>query len=61
MLAVFIRRGPWGWIQVGRKDPSEADLVLETLADLPEKLEAAALGPPPPIRPRRSPSDRTGS
>ena len=38
MTAVFIRRGPWGWIQAGRADPPEADIVLETLADLPEVL-----------------------
>jgi HAD superfamily hydrolase (TIGR01549 family) len=47
MLAVFIRRGPWGWIQAGRDDPPEADIVLETLADLPEKLRAAGFGPSP--------------
>jgi FMN phosphatase YigB (HAD superfamily) len=45
MLAVFIRRGPWGWIQAGRANPPEAWLVIETLADLPSAL-----------RPGRSPS-----
>jgi FMN phosphatase YigB (HAD superfamily) len=48
MFAVFVRRGPWGWIQAGRADPPEADLVVDGLADLP-------------IRLRRSPFARTGS
>jgi FMN phosphatase YigB (HAD superfamily) len=48
MVAVFVRRGPWGWIQAGRADPPEADLVVEGLAALP-------------IRLRRSPFARTGS
>jgi FMN phosphatase YigB (HAD superfamily) len=48
MVAVFLRRGPWGWIQAGRTDPPEADLVVENLAELPLRL-------------RRSPFARTGS
>jgi FMN phosphatase YigB (HAD superfamily) len=48
MVAVFVRRGPWAWIQAGRADPPEADLVVENLAELP-------------IRLRRSPFARTGS
>jgi HAD superfamily hydrolase (TIGR01549 family) len=38
MTAVFLRRGPWGWIQAGRADPPEADIVVDSLADLPEAL-----------------------
>jgi hypothetical protein len=38
MTAVFLRRGPWGWIQAGRANPPEADIVLESLAELPEAL-----------------------
>jgi HAD superfamily hydrolase (TIGR01549 family) len=38
MTAVFLRRGPWGWIQAGREDPPEADLVVGSLAELPEAL-----------------------
>lgn len=38
MATVFIRRGPWGWIQAGRGRPPEADLVIERLAELPEAL-----------------------
>ena len=48
MVAVFVRRGPWAWIQAGREDPPEADLVVESLAELPLRL-------------RRSPFARTGS
>jgi HAD superfamily hydrolase (TIGR01549 family) len=38
MTAVFLRRGPWGWIQAGRANPPEADIVIESLAELPEAL-----------------------
>jgi FMN phosphatase YigB (HAD superfamily) len=48
MVSVFIRRGPWGWIQAGRTDPPEASLAVETLAELPLRL-------------RRSPFARRGS
>lgn len=40
MTAVFVRRGPWGWIQAGREDPREASIVIERLTDLPEALES---------------------
>ena len=48
MVGVFVRRGPWGWIQAGRADPPSASLVVEDLAELPLRL-------------RRSPFARTGS
>lgn len=48
MVAVFVRRGPWGWIQAPSGDPPGAALVVENLAELP-------------IRLRRSPFARTGS
>jgi FMN phosphatase YigB (HAD superfamily) len=48
MVGVFVRRGPWGWIQAGRADPPEASLVVESLAELPLRL-------------RRSPFARRGS
>ena len=38
MVAVFVRRGPWGWIQAGRSNPPEAAISVETLAELPEAL-----------------------
>ena len=40
MTAVFVRRGPWGWIQAGRDHPPEADIVVESLAELPVALRA---------------------
>ena len=40
MTAVFLRRGPWGWIQAGREDPPDADVVIDSLAELPEALRA---------------------
>lgn len=45
MLAVFVRRGPWGWIQAGQEDPPEADIVVESLAELPKRLGPASGGP----------------
>ena len=38
MTAVFLRRGPWGWIQAGSADPAEADVVIGSLAELPGAL-----------------------
>ena len=38
MVAVFIRRGPWAWIQAGRTDPPDAAIVIESLAELPGVL-----------------------
>jgi HAD superfamily hydrolase (TIGR01509 family) len=48
MVAVFLRRGPWAWTHAPREDPPGADLVVDTLAELPLRL-------------RRSPFARTGS
>jgi FMN phosphatase YigB (HAD superfamily) len=48
MVAVFIRRGPWGWIQAGRADPPEADIVIDTLAELPEALRRPVREPAQP-------------
>ena len=48
MVAVFVRRGPWAWINAPRGAPPEAALVVESLAELPLSL-------------RRSPFGRTGS
>jgi FMN phosphatase YigB (HAD superfamily) len=38
LMAVLVRRGPWGWILVGRDDPPEASLVIDDLAELPRAL-----------------------
>jgi len=40
MVAVFLRRGPWAWIQAPRDDPPEAALTIATLAELPAALAA---------------------
>jgi FMN phosphatase YigB (HAD superfamily) len=48
MVAVFVRRGPWGWIQAPAGEPPAASLVVESLSELP-------------IRLRRSPFARRGS
>lgn len=45
MLAVFVRRGPWGWIQAPGEDPPEAGLVVNSLAELPKRLGPAGGGP----------------
>ncbi len=38
LTAVFLRRGPWAWIQAGLTDPPEATLVVEDLASLADAL-----------------------
>jgi FMN phosphatase YigB (HAD superfamily) len=42
MVAVFLRRGPWAWIQAGRDDPPEAAVIIDTLTELPEALRRLA-------------------
>jgi HAD superfamily hydrolase (TIGR01662 family) len=47
MQAIFVRRGPWAWIQAGRSQPPEAALTIESLEELPAALRerrAAARG-----------------
>jgi HAD superfamily hydrolase (TIGR01549 family) len=38
MQAIFIRRGPWAWIQQPTGEPPEAALTVENLAELPDAL-----------------------
>jgi FMN phosphatase YigB (HAD superfamily) len=38
MVAVFLRRGPWGYVQGRWPEVALADLVVESLAALPEAL-----------------------
>lgn len=38
MLAIFVRRGPWAWIQAPADDPPEAALTVNSLAELPAAL-----------------------
>jgi HAD superfamily hydrolase (TIGR01662 family) len=39
MQAIFIRRGPWAWIQQPTGEPPEAALTVESLAELPSAIE----------------------
>ena len=40
MRAIFIRRGPWAWIQAPHANPPEATLSISSLAELPAALAA---------------------
>ena len=40
MQAIFIRRGPWAWIQAPHDHPPVASLTIATLSELPAALEA---------------------
>ena|SRR5277367_526589 len=40
MVAVLLRRGPWGWMHAERPDAAEADLLLDNLTVLPDALAA---------------------
>ena len=44
MVAVFVRRGPWAWINAPRGKPREAALVVESLAELPVSLRESPFG-----------------
>jgi HAD superfamily hydrolase (TIGR01662 family) len=38
MVAVLVRRGPWGYIHAADPDAAQAHLHVESLAELPERL-----------------------
>lgn len=40
MTAVFLRRGPWGYVHATWPDAAAADVRVESLAELPEALRA---------------------
>jgi FMN phosphatase YigB (HAD superfamily) len=40
MVAVLLRRGPWGWMHAERPDVDAAHLLLHDLASLPDALAA---------------------
>ena len=42
MTAIFLRRGPWGWIQALDGDPPEAAATIENLEELPAALARLA-------------------
>jgi HAD superfamily hydrolase (TIGR01549 family) len=39
LVSVFIRRGPWGYLQAGWPDAGRADARIDSLAELPEALQ----------------------
>jgi HAD superfamily hydrolase (TIGR01549 family) len=45
MVAVWIRRGPWAWIHVGRETPPEATISVDSLLQIPDALAALRDGP----------------
>jgi FMN phosphatase YigB (HAD superfamily) len=40
MLAVFVKRGPWGWMHAERPEIEQAHIRLDSLLDLPDRLAA---------------------
>ena len=44
MLAIFLRRGPWGFLQAEHRDAARAHIRLDSLDALPQALEAYAAG-----------------
>jgi FMN phosphatase YigB (HAD superfamily) len=44
MVAIFIRRGPWAYLQAGPSEPGEAAATIESLGELPGALRRLAAG-----------------
>lgn len=44
LLSVFVRRGPWGLLHAGRPEAALADIIVDSLLELPDRLRA--LRPP---------------
>jgi FMN phosphatase YigB (HAD superfamily) len=42
MIAVFLRRGPWGWLHAQRPEAARAHLRIESLTELPDALLSAS-------------------
>lgn len=40
MTAVFVRRGPWGWMHAEKPEIEQAHIRLDSLLDLPDRLAA---------------------
>ncbi len=38
MVAVFVRRGPWGHIQGANPEVAQAHVYVESLDELPQRL-----------------------
>ncbi len=44
LMAVFIKRGPWGRVHAKRPEIAQAHIIVDALAELPEALANFALG-----------------
>jgi len=42
MVAVFLRRGPWGYLHADRPEAALARIKIDSLAELPEALQSSA-------------------
>ena len=45
MTAVFLRRGPWGWMHAEKPEIDQAHIHLHSLTDLPDALARLGRGP----------------
>jgi FMN phosphatase YigB (HAD superfamily) len=43
MIAVFIRRGPWGYLHAGRPEAARAHVRIESLDELPDAIERLSM------------------
>ncbi|SPF32999.1 HAD-superfamily hydrolase, subfamily IA, variant 1 [Candidatus Sulfopaludibacter sp. SbA4] len=57
MIAVFIRRGPWGYLHARRPEIARAHLRIESLGELPEALTVAQAFLPVCVTPPSEPSN----
>ena len=48
MTSVFLRRGPWGWVQARWPEAAQAHLRVESLTELPAALAGLAANRPAP-------------
>ena len=46
MTAVFLRRGPWGYVHSRWPEAAAADITVSSLAELPAALRSASAAPP---------------
>jgi len=45
MRAIFLRRGPWAWVQAGRDTVPEADATIDELVSIVDVVRGLAPGP----------------
>ena len=44
MRAIFLRRGPWAWVQAGRDPVPEAEATIDDLASIVDVVRELAVG-----------------